>query len=115
MALQVLFAAAQPRRRDSLAQLAHETVHARAVGAEFIGGRIDVRPEDVHHQPQQSVLKPQRGQRQTACMRNISALHRSQIVGLGAWGLGLRDWGVGPKACGFGRWPWGGVSGMRGL
>ncbi len=30
------------------------------------------------HQPQQSVLKPQAGQRQTACIRNISAPQRSQ-------------------------------------
>jgi len=32
------------------------------------------------HQPQQSVLKPQAGQRQTACMRNISAPHRSHSI-----------------------------------
>jgi hypothetical protein len=30
------------------------------------------------YQPQQSVLYPQAGQRQTACMRNISAVQRSQ-------------------------------------
>ncbi|MGH9313894.1 MAG: hypothetical protein ACRD1S_11950 [Vicinamibacterales bacterium] len=36
-----------------------------------------MRSEDVHHQRQQSVLKPQRGQRQTACRRNISAPQRS--------------------------------------
>jgi hypothetical protein len=35
---------------------------------------------NVHH-PQQSVLKPQAGQRQTACIRYISALpHRSQTI-----------------------------------
>jgi hypothetical protein len=33
-----------------------------------------------NHHPQQSVLKPQAGQRHTACMRYISALHRSQSI-----------------------------------
>ena len=33
-----------------------------------------------NHHPQQSVLKPQAGQRQTACMRYISTLHRSQSI-----------------------------------
>jgi protein-L-isoaspartate(D-aspartate) O-methyltransferase len=38
-----------------------------------------VRLEDVHsYQPQQSVLNPHAEQRQTACMRYISAPHRSQ-------------------------------------
>jgi len=32
------------------------------------------------YQPQQSVLKPQFGQRQTACMRNISVPHRSHTT-----------------------------------
>ena len=32
------------------------------------------------YHPQQSVLKPQTGQRHTACMRYISALHRSQSI-----------------------------------
>jgi hypothetical protein len=31
-----------------------------------------------HHHPQQSVLYRQAGQRQTACIRNISVPHRSQ-------------------------------------
>jgi hypothetical protein len=40
-----------------------------------------VRLENVHYQPQQSVLKPHSGQRQTACIRYISALpQRSQII-----------------------------------
>jgi len=30
------------------------------------------------HQPQQSVLYPHPGQRQTACIRNIAVPHRSQ-------------------------------------
>lgn len=38
------------------------------------------------YQPQQSVLYPQAGQRQTACMRNISAPHRSQTTGSSAGG-----------------------------
>jgi hypothetical protein len=33
-----------------------------------------------HYHPQQSVLKPQAGQRHTACIRYISALHRSQSI-----------------------------------
>lgn len=33
-----------------------------------------------HYHPQQSVLKPQAEQRHTACMRYISALHRSQSI-----------------------------------
>jgi hypothetical protein len=46
------------------------------------------------YQPQQSVLNPQDGQRQTACMRNISAPQRSQrtlsavLDGLGRSGGG---------------------------
>jgi hypothetical protein len=40
-----------------------------------------VRLENLHYQPQQSVLKPHSGQRQTACIRYISALpQRSQII-----------------------------------
>ena len=34
----------------------------------------------VRYQPQQSVLNPHAGHRQTACMRNISAPHRSQQI-----------------------------------
>jgi hypothetical protein len=33
-----------------------------------------------HYHPQQSVLKPQAEQRHTACIRYISALHRSQSI-----------------------------------
>ncbi|PYR76772.1 MAG: hypothetical protein DMF86_11275 [Acidobacteria bacterium] len=39
-----------------------------------------MRLESIHYQPQQSVLYPQAGHRQTACIRNISAPHRSQIT-----------------------------------
>ena len=53
------------------------------------------------HQPQQSVLKPHSGQRQTACIRYISALpHRSQIirssVSQAAWVFGLATAGTPP-------------------
>jgi len=50
------------------------------VALEDVASRIDVRLETVHYQPQQSVLNPQDGHRQTACMRNISAPQRSQIT-----------------------------------
>ena len=40
------------------------------------------------YQPQQSVLKRHCGQRHTACMRYISAPHRSQSVRSGATGAG---------------------------
>jgi hypothetical protein len=36
--------------------------------------------ETFHHHPQQSVLNRQDGQRQTACMRYISAPHRSHFI-----------------------------------
>ena len=57
----------RPRARAPFAQLGDELLHAIAVGLEDRVGRVDVRVEDYH--PQQSVLKPQAGQRQTACMR----------------------------------------------
>jgi hypothetical protein len=42
----------------------------------------DSRPttNDYDYHPQQSVLKPHAGQRQTACMRYISALQRSHSM-----------------------------------
>ena len=43
-----------------------------------IGG--DQRRGGGGYQPQQSVLKRHSGQRQTACIRNISAPHRSQSI-----------------------------------
>jgi hypothetical protein len=39
-----------------------------------------VRVEDDHYQPQQSVLNPHDAQRQTACMRYMSAPQRSHNV-----------------------------------
>ena len=44
-------------------------------------GQADVALDLLHrHQPQQSDLKPQTGQRQTACMRYVSAPQRSHSV-----------------------------------
>jgi hypothetical protein len=42
------------------------------------------------YQPQQSVLKPQAGQRQTACIRYIASPHRSQST-LSAFWLGAES------------------------
>jgi protein-L-isoaspartate(D-aspartate) O-methyltransferase len=78
MTLDVLRAAALARARQTLTQLRDELLHAVAVALEGRVGGIDVRLERYH--PQQSVLKPQDGHRQTACMRYISAPQRSQSV-----------------------------------
>jgi len=48
------------------------------------------------YQPQQSVLNPQLGQRQTACMRNISVPQRSHATASDAF-FGAAD--------GTGGWP----------
>jgi len=45
-------------------------------------------PAAPGYQPQQSVLNRQAGQRQTACIRYISAPHRSQTVRASSVGLG---------------------------
>ena len=47
------------------------------------------------HQPQQSVLYPQAGQRQTACIRNISAPQRSQTTAPSAARFGSAGGGGG--------------------
>ena len=81
-------AASRPRGGTTLFQLAHQRRHRRMVRA--VVGRIgpDGGSEPVHHQPQQSVLYRQLGQRQTACILNISAPHRSQMTA--SWfGAGL--------------------------
>jgi len=47
------------------------------------------------YQPQQSVLNPQLGHRQTACMRNISVPHRSHATASADFfcaGDGAGDW-----------------------
>jgi hypothetical protein len=98
-------------------------VHSIAIGLENRIGGVDVRLERKHrlsglssvakvsaqcHQPQQSVLNPQAGQRQTACIRYISATpHRSQIILSTGGDVTLS--GVG--WAGFGVWE----SPMRGL
>jgi hypothetical protein len=65
-------------------------------------GGVDVRLERYH--PQQSVLKPHAGQRQTACMRYISAPQRSQSVSISlAGGVSSADFrGVMVRATGRG-------------
>ena len=78
MPLEIPGAAAFARARDVRAKFADQLFHPFAVAGEDRIARIDVRIEDGHHQPQQSVLNPQLGQRQTACMRYISAPQRSQ-------------------------------------
>ena len=56
----------------------------------------------IGYQPQQSVLKPHAGHRQTACMRNISAPQRSQSV-FSIGGAGRVELiGRGPVACASG-------------
>src|SRR5688500_2930966 len=57
-----------------------ERLHTVMVGAKVRAGSVDVRVEAVHHQPQQSVLNRQDGQRQTACMRYMSAPQRSHFI-----------------------------------
>jgi hypothetical protein len=90
--LQILRPTTLTRHRLALAQLFDQLFHSSSVATERLGCRVDVRGKDVHlsyfsiqnsalslssYQPQQSVLKRHTGQRQTACMRNISAPHRS--------------------------------------
>ena len=77
-------------RARPLAQLGDELLHAVAVGLERrrrTGSTCVTRGRRIY-QPQQSVLKPQAGQRQTACMRYISAPQRSQSILSSAGGGG---------------------------
>jgi len=78
MTLHVFGPAALARAVDALAKLGHLLLHARSIARERRVGGVDLGFENVHHQPQQSVLKPQAGQRQTACIRYISSPQRSQ-------------------------------------
>jgi hypothetical protein len=64
-------------RGGALAQGLHEPFHVCLIGLEELRGGIDVGLDCIHHHPQQSVLKRQTGHRHTACIRNISAPHRS--------------------------------------
>ncbi len=78
MALDVLGAAAVARAAQPLAQLGDQLLPCAHGWLENGIGRVDVSLERYH--PQQSVLNPQAGQRQTACMRYISPPQRSQSV-----------------------------------
>ena len=80
MARQILRAAALAHLLEARAVLVDQRLHAIAIGAELSAVDIDVRVEAFHHQPQQSVLNRQEGQRQTACMRYMSAPQRSHFV-----------------------------------
>jgi hypothetical protein len=102
MPLDVLRAAALARAAQPIAQLGDELLHAVTVGVENRIGRVDVRLENYH--PQQSILKPQAGQRQTACMRYISAPQRSHSVLVSpAGGVSSADFsGVMGRAGGWG-------------
>ncbi len=81
MTLEVFGAAAFACRGLVRAQLGDELLHAIAIGLKNGIGRADVALDLLHrHQPQQSVLNPQAGHRQTACMRYISAPQRSHSI-----------------------------------
>ena len=58
----------------------------------------------IDYHPQQSVLKPQDGQRHTACMRNIGVRQRSQRTGasqaVASGAEGARRMGTGRAAVG---------------
>src|SRR6185295_10004427 len=60
--------------------LGDELAETIAIGYEDGIRRVDSRLEDVHHHPQQSVLNPHAGHRQTACMRYISTPQRSHSI-----------------------------------
>ena len=60
--------------------LIDERLHAIAIGAKFRTAGVDMRVKTFHHHPQQSVLNRQEGQRQTACMRYMSAPQRSHFI-----------------------------------
>ena len=70
-------------RLSALAQLGDELLHPLAVGLERRRSDGSTRVSSVHYHPQQSVLKPHAGQRQTACIRYISAPQRSHSILLG--------------------------------
>jgi hypothetical protein len=76
--------------------------------------RVDRGIQSVGYHPQQSVLYPQAGHRQTACIRNISALQRSHSIASadGRWQV-LSPVGVeAPGVCGSGESGREGVSDM---
>jgi len=55
-----------------------------------VGSRQSAVGRPLRYHPQQSVLNPQAGQRQTACMRYISAPQRSHTVGASPAGALVR-------------------------
>ena len=57
-----------------------ERGHRGSIRAEFVTVGVKVGSARVNYQPQQSVLYRQAEQRQTACIRNISEPHLSQIT-----------------------------------
>jgi hypothetical protein len=72
-----------------------------------VGANLTLNPVQTIYQPQQSVLKPHSGHRQTACMRYISAFpQRSQIMASSRQAVSVVGTGApGPPAfaaCGFG-------------
>lgn len=90
MPLEVLRSTALTGAVGSLAQFGDELPHAFLVGLECRVGWNDPRLQNVHYQPQQSVLNPHAEQRQTACIRYISAPQRSHnILSLSVGGVVL--------------------------
>ena len=82
MTLVVALAAALARERETVAKLGDQRRHLRVVGLVVRTVGADAGVDDLHERLSPStVLKPHSGQRQTACIRYISALpHRSQII-----------------------------------
>ena len=102
----VLGAASQARRVRALAELGHELLHALAIGGEHLvrrADRVSMTTNGRYH-PQQSVLKPQAGQRQTACMRYLCAAPVARhlvVVAGGRAGFERRDGFDGRRARGL--------------
>ncbi len=88
MPRQILRAAALAYLLDAPAILVNERLHAVTIGAELRAADVDVRVETFHYHPQQSVLNRQEGQRQTACMRYMSAPQRSHFIASAAGDAG---------------------------
>src|SRR5213083_2489469 len=80
MTRKIFRAAALTDLLDPPAMFCDEGLHPVTIRAKLRAGGIDVRVETLHYQPQQSVLNRQDGQRQTACMRYISAPQRSHFI-----------------------------------
>jgi len=91
MPLQVFRSSAFANACKPLSILGDERRHSPMVGFVRVGRAVNVALEPVHHQPQQSVLNRQAGQRQTACMRYISTPQRSQVILSSAGAMGVRD------------------------